>query len=183
MKLLKFENYQVLPTEEALMIKPIRDLYNTDTSESKEVFMQQISYMYHMIDPRSSYYGIADDEDKREQIIEQEALPKDFVPNEQLKKAMDVYEKLILTPSAKALRSLLVQLDKFRDFIEKVDLFAEDDKGKPKFNADRVAGVADKIPSLTKKIMETQRIVESEITETGRARGGNESKKLFEDGI
>lgn len=183
MKLLKYENFQVLPTEEAMLVKPIRDLYNKDKSKTKESFMQQISYMFHMIDPRSSYYSIEDVDDKKAQIIEQEGLPKDFKPSEQLLKAMDIYEKLIITPSAKALKSMLIHLDKIRDFIEKVDLFATDDKGRPIFSADRVAATVDKLPSITKKITEAQKMVEAEIIEVGRARGGNETKALFEDGI
>ena len=46
MKLLKYENYQVVPTEECFMIKPLRELFNEDTSTDKELFMQQISYLY-----------------------------------------------------------------------------------------------------------------------------------------
>lgn len=76
-----------------------------------------------------------------------------------------------------------IALDKVRYFLENVDLFAEDDKGKPKFDVGRVAATMDKVPSLAKKIIETEKIVESEIVEVGRARGGNESKKLFEDGV
>ena len=39
MKLLKYENYQVVPTEECFMIKPLRELFNEDTSTDKELFM------------------------------------------------------------------------------------------------------------------------------------------------
>lgn len=183
MKLLKFENYQVLPTEEALLVKPIRDLYNADKSSNKELFMQQISYMYHMLDPRSTYSSILDKNDREAQVVAQEELSEEALNSEHLVKAMEIYEKLIITPSTKALNSMKIALDKVRDFLENVDLFAEDDKGKPKFDVGRIAATMDKVPSLAKKIIETEKIVESEIVEVGRARGGNESKKLFEDGV
>ena len=66
MKLLKYENYQVVPTEECFMIKPLRELFNEDTSTDKELFMQQISYLYFMVDPRSPYMDILDEEDREE---------------------------------------------------------------------------------------------------------------------
>ena len=90
MKLLKFENYQVLPTEEALLVKPIRDLYNADKSSNKELFMQQISYMYHMLDPRSTYSSILDKNDREAQVIAQEELSEEALSSEHLVKAMEI---------------------------------------------------------------------------------------------
>jgi hypothetical protein len=39
MHILEYQNYEVVPTEEAFLIKPIRDLYNNDKSKTKEKFM------------------------------------------------------------------------------------------------------------------------------------------------
>jgi hypothetical protein len=39
MHILEFINYEIKPTEEAFLIKPIRDLYNEDKSKNKEKFM------------------------------------------------------------------------------------------------------------------------------------------------
>ena len=42
MKLLKYENYQVVPTEECFMIKPLRELFNEDTSTDKELLVYSL---------------------------------------------------------------------------------------------------------------------------------------------
>ena len=69
MKLIEYKDYKIVVSDEALLVKPIRDLFNKDTSENKEKFMQQMSYMYFMIDPRSTYNYIIDDNERSEQII------------------------------------------------------------------------------------------------------------------
>lgn len=173
----------VSPTPEAFLVKPIRDLYNEDTSANKERFMQQLSYLFFMVDPRSSYSDIFDIQEKEKAIIEQEGLPKDFTPSEKLQEAIRVYKELTTTTSMKLLNSMRQAINKIGEFLETVDLFEEDDKGRPKYNADRITAMADKIPQLAKKLIETEKIVSSEIEEAGRARGGNETKKMFEDGI
>lgn len=183
MKLLKYENYQVVPTEEAFLVKPIRDLYNADKSKDKESFMQQLSYIYHFADPRSSYADILDDEDRAKKIILQEGLSENYKPSKDVIKAIDIYKELTTTTSMKLLNSMRIAIQKISTFLENVDLFQVDDKGKAVYSISSITAATDKVPQLAKKLQETEKIVAAEIEEAGRARGGNESKKLFEDGF
>lgn len=182
MKLLKYENYQVFPTEEAFLVKKVRDLYNADKSADKEKFMQQLSYIYFMADPRSPYAEFSDEE-KLCQLKQFEGFSKTFSPTKALIDATEDYKRLTTTTSMRLLNSMRAAIQKIGDFLEQVDLFEEDEKGKPKYNADRIAAMTDKVPNLAKKLIETEKIVDSEILEVGRARGGNDSKKVFEDGF
>jgi hypothetical protein len=59
----------------------------------------------------------------------------------------------------------------------------EDDKGKPKYTINSITSALKQIPQLAKDLQETERTVIKEIEEVGRARGGNERKKAFEDGL
>lgn len=183
MKLIKYENYQIVPSDEALMVKPIRDIFNEDTSAGKEYFYQQMSYLYFMKDPMSPYSDIVDLEERAKQIINQEELPKDFTPSDRLKRAMEIYEILTTTTSKKLLESMRKAVNKIGEFLENVDLTLMDDKGRPVYSITSVTAATDKVPALAKKLIETEKIVSSEIEEVGRARGGNESKKMFEDGF
>ena len=45
-KLIEYNNYQIIPTEEAFLIAPIRKLYNSDKTKNKEKFMQLLSVIY-----------------------------------------------------------------------------------------------------------------------------------------
>lgn len=183
MKLLKYENYIVSPSEEIFLVKPFRDLYNADKSENKETFMQQLSVIYFMIDPRSPYQDIIDEEDRLNEIKEQEGLPNEYKIPPEVYKAMDIYKKLTTTTSQKLLDSMRRSVAKIGEFLESVNLYATDEKGKRVDSVSTIVAATDKIPNLAKKLIETEKIVDSEITEIGRARGGNETKSLFEDGI
>jgi hypothetical protein len=39
MHIVEYNNYTITPTQEALLIKPIRDLFNKDKSPTKEKFL------------------------------------------------------------------------------------------------------------------------------------------------
>lgn len=183
MKLLEYKNYQVQPTEELFLIKPLRKLYNDDKSENKEYFMQQLSYMYFMVDPRSPYMDVLDEDDRASQVKAQEGLPEKFKPSKDLKAAIETYKELTTTTSMKLLSSMRIAISKIGEFLESVDLFAEDKNGKPKYNADRITATADKIPQLAKRLQETEKLVAQEITEVSRVRGGEDSDHAFEDGF
>jgi hypothetical protein len=183
MKLIKYENYQIEPTEEMFLVKAFRDMFNADKTKNKEKFMQQLSYIYFMYDPRSPYMYITDEDSRRKEIIKEEGLSEDFKPSDKMEKAISVYKELTTTASMRLLESMRVAVAKIGEFLEAVDLFAEDDKGRPKYNADRITAVADKIPQLAKRLQETEKLVAHEITDVARVRGGDDSDHAFERGF
>lgn len=183
MHILEYTNYEVVPTEEAFLIKPIRELYNADKSKTKEKFMQQMSILYFMVDPRSSYNYIIDSEDRYKAILEQEGLPKDYKIDKKLQAAMDIYKEHTTTSSYLLLQDMKVAIEKVRQFLRDVDLKAVDDKGKPLYTINSVTTAIKQIPQLAKDVMEAEKVIAKEIEEQGRARGGNQNKTLFEDGF
>lgn len=182
MKLIKVDGYQIVPTDEAMLIKPVRQLYRADRTKDKEKFLEQMSYVYYMTDPRSSYIGLPEEERHR-RIVEEQGLPENFTPNDQLKEVMEIYKSVTTTESMKLLNSMRVAIQKISYFLEHVDLFEVDDKGKPLYSISAVTAATDKVPVLAKKLQETEKIVAAEIEEAGRARGGSESLKAFENGF
>ena len=182
MHIIEYNNYTIEPTQEALLIKPIRDLYNKDKSKNKEKFLQQMSVLYFYADPRSTYNYIVDDDERLQAIIEQEGLPEDFKITEDLDNALQEYKKHTITTSYLLLQDTKIAVDKVRQFLREVDLNAQDDKGKPLYTINSITQTIKQIPQLSKDLLEAEKIVSKEIEEQGRARGGN-NKTLFEDGI
>jgi hypothetical protein len=182
MKLLNIKNYQIEVTEEALLVKPIRDLFNSDASENKELFYQQCSVIYFMSDPRSSYNYIIDENDRFEEIKKQEGLAKTFKITKSLQKAIDSYKELSKTPASRLLDSANIAVSKVSDFLQNVDLYATDDKGRPVHTINSVTSALKMLPQLTKDLAETTKIVNKELEEQGRMRGGDKNKAMFEDG-
>ena len=138
--------------------------------------------MYFMINPASTYMYISDPEDREKEIIFQEGLPKDFKPSKDLQEAMEIYEKHCETSSTLLLKSTRIAVDKLRKFLEEVDLFATDDKGKPMYSVNSITSAIKQIPELAKSLLAAEKAVAKEIEEEGRVRGGS-NKTIFEDGI
>lgn len=183
MHIINFDNFEITLTEEAFYIKPIRDLFNADRTKGKEKFLQQMSVIYFLVDPRSSYNYIIDDEERFNEIKIQEGLPNDFKIDKKLQEAIDVYKKHIITTSYLLLQDTKIAVERVRQFLRNIDLNAVDDKGKPMYTINSVTTAIKQIPQLAKDLADAEKMITKEIEETGRARGGNERKKLFEDGI
>lgn len=182
MKLVEYKDYKIVISDEAFLVRPIRELHEADTSAGKEYFLEQMSYLYFMVDPRSTYSYITDLNERSQVIIAQEGLAPTFSPSPQLLEAMEWYKKHTITTSTLLLEDTRLAIDKLRKFLRDIDLSALDDKGKPIYQPSTIATTIKQIPQLAKDLMETEKIVEKEIQEQGRARGGNQ-KHLFEDGI
>lgn len=183
MKLLEFKNYEVVVAPEALLIKPIRKLYNADRTKNKEKFMQQISYIFFMVDPRSTYAYITDPQEREKDIIEQEGLPKDFKPSKDLQEAIEIYKKHTITSSALLLESTRIAVEAIAEDLRdtKNKLAERTDKGAAVTKINDVMASLDKALAFIPKLQDLERKVNSEIQDNSRARGTQNS--LFEDGI
>ena len=74
MKLFKFEDYKLTISEEALLIKAFRDIWESDKSKDKSIATLELGVVYFMSDPRSDYSWIEDENEKLKAVIEQEGL-------------------------------------------------------------------------------------------------------------
>lgn len=182
MKLIRFEDYQIKIADEALLVKPIRRLFNKDRSVTKEKFLQQMSVLYFMVDPCSTYMYIIDENERLKQIIEQEGLPENFVITGELKEAMEIYKKHCNTSSTLLLEDTRVMIDNLRKYLRSIDFDERDDKKKPIYPINQVTSAIDKIPELVEKLSKAEKAVQKELQEEGRVRGGA-VKNIFEDGI
>jgi len=183
MKLLEYKDYRISPTAEAFFIRPIRKMYNQDRSKQKESFMQQLSYLYFMVDPRSPYIEIPDEEDRKTEICRQEGLPESFRPTAELKEAMQIYEKLTITSSKRLLEATRTAADALKEELEqsKALLAERTDKGARVTKPNDVIAVMERLLKVIPQLQDLERKVDSEIRETVRARGNENT--LFEDGL
>lgn len=182
MHILEFIDYQVQPTQECMLIKPFRDLYKKDRTVGKDQFMEIMSIIYFYADPRSSYSYITNDNERLQAIIKQEGLDKKF-KIEKYQDLIDVYKEHVVTASYQLLQNARIAADKVGKFLAQVDLFEEDEKGKPKYTVNSVTSAMKQIPEIVKQLQLTEKLVSKEIEEESRMRGGSEGKTIFEDGI
>ena len=172
MRLIKIENYELKLADEALLVRPIRKLWNMDRSKGKETFYKQMSILYFVYDPSSNYAYISNEKDRLKEVLEQENIT-DFHNTAEFKEAVEAYKKLVRTPSSELLNDVRLTVDKMRQALTSIDF--DDLEEKDKVSAiNTVAAVVSKIPKLVKDLSEAEKAVTKELEEQGNARGSQE---------
>lgn len=172
MKLIKIDNYELKVADEALLVRPIRKLWNMDRSKGKETFYKQMSILYFVYDPSSNYAYISNEKDRLKEVLEQENIT-DFHNTAEFKDAVEVYKKLVRTPSSELLNDVRLTVDKMRQALTSIDF--DDLEEKDKVSAiNTVTAVISKIPKLVKDLSEAEKAVTKELEEQGNARGSQE---------
>lgn len=172
MKLISIENYELKVADEALLVKPIRKLWNQDRSAKKERFYEQMSVLFYTFSPASNYSYIVNEKDRLKEVCEQEGI-KDFHSSPDFKAAVEVYKKLVKTPSTELLEDVRLTVDKVRQALNSINF--DDLEEKDKVSAiNTVTTVVSKIPKLVKDLSDAEKAVTKELEETGNARGSQE---------
>lgn len=172
MKLIKVDNYELKVADEALLVKPIRKLFNQDRSKGKESFYKQMSILYFVYDPSSNYSYIVNDKERLNEVLAQEGIV-DFKMTPEFKDAVEAYKKLTVTPSSIFLEDIQMVMDKMRKALKNIDFESLDEKDM--VNAIKtVTAVVSATPKLTKDLAAARKAVEKEREEQTSARGTQE---------
>lgn len=172
MKLIKVDNYEIKIADEALLVKPIRRLWNQDRTKGKEFFYKQMSILFFVYSPASNYSYIIDEKDRLKEVLAQEGLG-DFKPSAEFKDAVKTYKKLVKTPSSELLEDTRLIVEKMRQALKGIDFDSLEDKDA--VNAVKtVATVVSMIPKLVKDLAEAEKAVAKEMEEQTNVRGNQE---------
>lgn len=180
MKLIEFDGLEFKVADEAFLIRQIRELFQKDKSKKKEEFWRQISYLWFMCDPRSTYMYITDETARKQEVKAQEGFDVDWEPSEELKEAMDVYRKQTVTSSSILLDGMRRGVDKLSSFMRDFDLNAVDRNGRPIYQVSTMTATLKQIPELAKALLEAEKSLAKDFATDDRARGNTE-KAVGED--
>lgn len=181
MKLFKYEGFRIIISEEAFALKPFRDIWERDTDPNKEKALLELGYIYFMMDPRSDYQYIVDEEERHKAVKQGEGLPSRWKPDKLIKEAMTFYASFVPT-AALLLSDTRVAVEKLRKLLREIDLNAVDDKGKPIYTLNTITATIKQVPALAKDLDEAEKALSMEMKQTGRMRGSGE-KSMMEDSL
>ena len=74
MKLVKINNYKLEVEDELLLLKPFKELYKVDKTKDKSKFMDFLTIVYYVYDPRSDYNYITDEELRLQEVCESNGI-------------------------------------------------------------------------------------------------------------
>lgn len=172
MKLISVENYQLKVADEALLVRPIRRLWNMDRTKGKETFYKQMSVLFYTYDPRSNYSYILDEKERMKEVLVQEGI-KDFHEIREFKDAVEAYKKLCITPSSQLLNDVKITIDRMRAALTSINFDVLDEKDKAQA-IKTVASVVAMIPKLVKDLADAENAINKEMAEQGKARGSQQ---------
>ena len=189
MKLIEFDGADFRIADEALLVRQIRELFLKDRSKGKEDFWKQISYLWFMCDPRSSYQYITDEDERSKEIIHQEGLGDSWSPSATLSAAMDVYRKQTVTTASLLLEDMRKGIEDLRYTLRIMgeSVRAVNDDGSPKRGSmaldkalTSMTKTIKEIPELAKALVEAEKALAKDFTDEDKARG-NVTKAIGED--
>ena len=181
MKLIEFDGIEFKLADEALLIRPIRQLFEKDKSKKKEEFWNQISYLWFMCDPRSTYQYLVNEADRAAEIKKLEGFQEDWEPSELLQEAMNIYRQQTTTTASLLLEGMRKGIENVRKFLADVDLFAVDEKTqKPLYQVSTITSALKQIPELAKALVDAEKALAKDFDTEDSARG-NAEKSAFED--
>lgn len=181
MRLVRINNYKLEVEDEILLLKPFKEVYKADKTKDKSKFIDFLTIVYFTYDPRSDYSYLVNENDRLKEVCESNGFDVPKFTSKELE-CIELYKKLTTTISVELLKSTKLAISKVQQYLENLDMYATDDKGKLINSISTVTSAIKQIPALVKEVTEAEKTVTKEIAEAGRARGGN-SKKLFEDGL
>ena len=182
MKLFKFEAYKVVISEEALALKPFKQIWNRDKSSNKDRAIAELSYVYFMEDPASDYQYLVDRDERSKAIIEGEGLSSKWKPDKLVIEAMEFYSSF-KTTSALILEDTRKVAENLRKALPTINIMEEDDKGRPKYTISSITKAIRELNVLVKELAETEKVIAKEMAESnGRVRG-QKAKTILEDGL
>lgn len=174
MRLFKYEGYNLSISEEALALKPFRQIWNRDRSQSKEKAIMELGYVYFMEDIRSDYQFIIDRDERSKAIKEGEGLKESWEPDALVKNAMEFYAGF-KTTSSLLLEDTRALINNYRLKIRNIDFDDLDVK------ATKILGdIIQDIPKMVKNLDEAEKAIAREMMQDEKVRGVQE-KAMYED--
>ena len=172
MKLITVENYELKVADEALLVKPIRKLWNQDRSQRKEQFYKQMSILFFVYSPASNYSYIIDEKERMKEVLEQESIDG-FKPSQDFKDAVEIYKQLNKTASSELLADTRFIIEKMRQALKSINFDTLEEKDVPGA-INTIATVVSKMPKLIEDLSKAEKAVNKELEEQGKARGTQE---------
>lgn len=181
MKLINYDGVDFTIADEALLLRPIRELFRADKSKKKEEFWKQISYLWFMCDPRSPYMYLTKDADRDKEVRQMEGFEEKWKISDTLKDAMEQYRKAAVTTSALLLEDIRTGIDNVRAFFRSVDLNATDDKtGRPVYQVSSVTAAIKQAIELSEMLAVAEKKLAKDY-ESETATRGSAERALYEN--
>ena len=157
--------------------KAIPSAYSLSIDEFKDLSLEELSFVYFMVDHRSPFSVY----DWEQRIIEVKnsifGEKKKWSPSPKVLGACDKYEKLIETSAVRLLKAAKESIVKLEKYFRNIDLTMMYDHGKPIFHAKDLIANLSNMGKVVDGLSRLEEIVKKEEQAANTNRGGVEVNK------
>lgn len=167
--LFTIKGHDVDLTPQALTIPEFKKLWDKDKSESKTKVRAQVAYVYHLVDPKSTYVNSANRaKEVAEDFLKSSKITKDITA------AVEKYKQLITTPEQRLLEGSLNAADRLADYFNTIDFTSVDDSGSLIHDPHKIMSSLTKVNGVIKSLKDLRDLMEKGAEEKEANRGGAE---------
>ena len=157
--------------------KAIPSAYSLSIKEFKDLSLEELSFVYFMVDHRSPFSVY---EWKQRNIEVKTSIfgeKKKWTPSPKVVSACDKYEQLIETSAVRLLKAAKESIVKLEKYFRTIDLTMMDDNGKPIFHAKDLIANLSNMGKVVDGLSRLEEIVKKEEQAANTNRGGIEVNK------
>jgi len=181
------ENWDVVIRPEVLVLKPFKKVMSK--YKIKKYGLAELSYIYFMVDFRSTYLDIVDEKRRTSTVLENIVDSDKIIINKITKDAIEFYEREQPSMSHKHLKSMKRALVNLQESLSNINLSIEmknpvTEELEPVYNTmdlNRITTIIKDSPKLISAIKEMEKQVKTELQENTTHVGSGE-KSIYEDG-
>lgn len=185
MKLFEMKDYNLQVSDEAWGLLPFKAILKRDKNRNKETAFKEMLFIYYYIDIKSDYTYIINNDIKIKEIKKDIGLPLDWKIDNTVKEAIDFYEKMSITPTAKLYKSALKAADDIANYLEKTDIILDErtDKGSVVTPLSTVTASLKAVPIIMKDLKSAYKELIAEQKELEGRTKGSKTLNIFEEGL
>lgn len=172
MKIFELVNNEPVISTEALLIKPFKNIWDSDKSKDKKIAMAKLAYVYYSTDFKSVY--LAYTKEYRDEKLGQDLLqdPK-YKPEKFVVEAIEKYEELQNTPTMNFLKAARSAQQATESYFKSVDYSKLDSRGNPIFKGTEVTKMLKDCAGIKDALDKLEEAVKKEQSSNNTARGGS----------
>lgn len=178
MKLFELKNWKLIISEEAYGLTPFKKIIDSDKSKDKELALKELLYLWFFIDVKSDYMYLTSEKERSVEIIKDTGLPKGWKVSQDLKEAIEFYDRMSTTVSSVILKNSLYMANtisnKTRTLVEQDNLSISD--------IEKVGKSLNQMPGIVAALQKLENSVVKEQAEQS-SKIGSQDKAMFEDGF
>ena len=150
--------------------------YSKTIVEFKELSVDELAFVYFMVDHRSPF-AVYEWQQRVDEVKISIFGKKKWTPSAKVLGACDKYEKLIETSAVRLLKAAKESVVKLEKYFRTIDLTLIDDNGKPIFHAKDLINNLEKMGKVVDGLTRLEDIVKKEEQAANQNRGGVEVNK------